>query len=96
MLVAIFKVHFENGWPAIAEESSLAAQKLQSFMEWLSEHHADKYHELTQHGTPIMLNNGCEFATTFLILLLVLLWFGQESSLVWITDQARPIFIKRS
>jgi len=82
MLVAIFTVHWQNGWLAIAEgsgifatEQSVAAiERLNVAKEILQEH--GNYDWLTEHGSLVMLNNGIEFAATYLIMLLVLFFFG--------------------
>lgn len=83
MLVAIFSVHWQNGWLAIAEgsgslfanERSVAAiERLDVAKDILQEH--GNYSWLTEHGSIVMLNNGIEFATTYLIMLLVLFFYG--------------------
>jgi putative oxidoreductase len=83
MLVAIFSVHWQNGWLAIAEgpgslfanERSVAAiERLDSAKDILQEH--GNYSWLTEHGSIVILNNGIEFATTYLIMLLVLFFYG--------------------
>jgi len=82
MLVAIFSVHWQNGWLAIAEgsgifatEQSVAAiERLNVAKEILQEH--GNYDWLTEHGSLVMLNNGIEFATTYLVMLLVLFFYG--------------------
>lgn len=83
MLVAIFTVHWQNGWLAIAEGSgslfandrSVAAiERLDIAKDILQEH--GNYSWLTEHGSIVILNNGIEFATTYLIMLLVLFFYG--------------------
>jgi putative oxidoreductase len=82
MLVAIFTVHWQNGWLAIAEgtgifatENSIAAiERLNVAKEILQEH--GNYDWLTEHGSLVILNNGIEFAVTYLIMLLVLFFYG--------------------
>ena len=83
MLVAIFTVHWQNGWLAIAEGSgslfandrSVAAiERLDMAKDILQEH--GNYSWLTEHGSIVILNNGIEFATTYLIMLLVLFFYG--------------------
>jgi putative oxidoreductase len=88
MLVAIFTVHWQNGWLAIAEGSgsffandrSIAAiERLGAAKDILQEH--GNYSWLTEHGSIVMLNNGIEFATTYFIMLLVLFFYGAGSYL---------------
>jgi uncharacterized membrane protein YphA (DoxX/SURF4 family) len=83
MLVAIFTVHWQNGWLAIAEGSgslfandrSVAAiERLDIAKDILQEH--GNYSWLAEHGSIVILNNGIEFATTYLIMLLVLFFYG--------------------
>jgi len=83
MLVAMFTVHWQNGWLAIAEGSgsffandrSIAAiDRLDIAKDILQEH--GNYSWLTEHGSIVVLNNGIEFATTYFIMLLVLFFYG--------------------
>ncbi len=82
MLVAITSVHWENGWQAIADanapfanEKVLAApEKLERASDILQEH--GNYEWLTASGKFVILNNGIEFATTYLIMLLALIGLG--------------------
>ena len=82
MLVAIFAVHWPNGWLAIADSSSWlanervvnAAQQLSAARSILQEH--GNYDWLTESGNLVVLNNGIEFAATYFVMLLCLLWFG--------------------
>lgn len=82
MLVAITHVHWENGWQAIADahapfanEQVLAApEKLERARSILQEH--GNYEWLTASGKLVILNNGIEFATTYLIMLLALIGLG--------------------
>ena len=83
MLVAIFTVHWQNGWLAIAEGSgslfandrSVAAiERLDIAKDILQEH--GNYSWLTEHGSIVMLNNGIEFAATYFIMLLMLFFYG--------------------
>ncbi len=83
MLVAMFTVHWQNGWLAIAEGSgslfandrSIAAiERLNQAKEILQEQ--SNYGWITEHGSLVMLNNGIEFSTTYFIMLLVLFFYG--------------------
>lgn len=82
MLVAMFAVHWENGWLAIADCSSwLANERVMEACERkdmaisiLREH--GNYGWLTGRGSITILNNGIEFAATYLIMLVSLLFTG--------------------
>lgn len=83
MLVAMFTVHWQNGWLAIAEGSQslfandrtiAAVERLDRINSILQTH--GNYDWLTEHGSVVILNNGIEFAATYLIMLLVLFFYG--------------------
>lgn len=82
MIVAIFTVHIEHGWLAIAEyagpfateRTMMAIDRLNEAKEILREH--GDYEHLTEHGSLVVLNNGVEFAVTYLIMLLSLFFTG--------------------
>lgn len=82
MLVAIFAVHWPNGWQAIADASApfaneqvmAATDKLARARDILQTH--GNYEWLTASGKFVILNNGIEFATTYLIMLLALIGLG--------------------
>lgn len=88
MLVAMLTVHASNGWLAISDASSwladgtlfrservlAAPEKLQRARDLLQEH--GNYDWLTESGNLVVLNNGIEFAATYFVMLLCLLWFG--------------------
>lgn len=82
MLVAIFAVHWENGWLALSDASSWlandrvleAVERKQRAIAILKEH--GNYRWLTGRGSITILNNGIEFATTYLIMLISLLFTG--------------------
>ncbi|MDD0844156.1 HvfX family Cu-binding RiPP maturation protein [Pseudomonas sp. Gutcm_11s] len=82
MLVAIFAVHWPYGWQAIADPSApfanervlAAAQKLERARAILQEH--GDYSWLTSSGRLVVLNNGIEFAVTYLLMLLSLFFTG--------------------
>lgn len=75
MLVAIFAVHWDNGWAAIADSSVPdVAQRLGAAKEILREH--GNYGWLTGKGNFVILNNGIEFAVTYLLMLFSLFFTG--------------------
>jgi len=83
MLVAMFTVHWQNGWLAIAEGANSifanertvgAIERLDKAKEILQQH--GNYDWLTQNGSFVVLNNGIEFSATYLIMLLVLFFYG--------------------
>lgn len=82
MLVAITSVHWDNGWQAIADANApfanaqviSAPEKLAQARHILQEH--GDYEYLTSSGKFVILNNGIEFATTYLIMLLALMGLG--------------------
>jgi len=82
MLVAAVSVHLKNGWLAIAsangpfatEQSIGAIDRLDRAKSILQEH--GNYEWLTENGPLVILNNGVEFAATYLIMLLALLFMG--------------------
>ncbi|HEY1075464.1 MAG TPA: DoxX family protein [Fontimonas sp.] len=82
MVVAIFTVHIEHGWLAIAEyagpfateRTMMAIERLNEAKEILREH--GDYEHLTDQGSLVILNNGVEFAVTYLIMLLSLFFTG--------------------
>lgn len=88
MLVAIFSVHWPNGWLAIADSSSWladgtllhspaiieASEKLSTANTILQEH--GNFEWLTSSGRLVVLNNGIEFAATYFIMLLSIMFTG--------------------
>jgi putative oxidoreductase len=97
MLVAAFSVHWQHGWQAIADtkfclfncgDAQEAALRLDTAKEILQQH--GNYDWLTEQGSFVVLNNGIEFAATYFIMLLVLLFIGagKYASLdYWISRQ---------
>ncbi len=85
MIVAALSVHWDNGWLAIAESDGFfatertqeAAIRLGKAKSILKEH--GNYNWLTSKGSLVMLNNGIEFAATYFIMLLSLLFSGAGS-----------------
>lgn len=82
MLVAIFAVHWHNGWLAIAESMGpLASMRTMEAAERLQEARAileqyGDYDRLTEFGNLVVLNNGVEFAATYFVMLLALFFSG--------------------
>ena len=81
MLVAIFAVHWQHGWLAIAgsglfatERTEGALTRLDRAKSILQEH--GNYDWLTEAGNFAVVNNGIEFAATYLVMLLALLYLG--------------------
>ncbi|MGD8829614.1 MAG: DoxX family protein [Pseudomonadales bacterium] len=82
MLVAIFAVHWPNGWPATADCSTWlasnhvmeACERKAAVISILKDHR--NYGWLTDRGPVTILNNGVEFAVTYLVMLIVLLFTG--------------------
>ena len=82
MLVAIFAVHLPYGWQAIADAGAPFAnervmdsvEKIARARELLKEH--GNYDWLTSSGKLVVLNNGIEFAATYLVMLVALFFSG--------------------
>lgn len=75
MVVAVFAVHWDNGWAAIADSSAQeVAVRLGAAKEILREH--GNYSWLTEKGNFVILNNGIEFGVTYFVMLLALLFTG--------------------
>ncbi|MGD8583552.1 MAG: DoxX family protein [Gammaproteobacteria bacterium] len=98
MIVAAVTVHWQNGWLAIAEGSGIfatdrtagAIERLDRAKDLLREH--GNYEWMTENGSFVVLNNGIEFAATYLIMLLVLFFFGAGRYLsvdYWIAQRLR-------
>lgn len=98
MLVAIFAVHWPNGWQAVADASApfandqvlSAGPKLERAKQILGEH--GNYAWLTSSGHFAIVNNGIEFAVTYLIMLLSLFFSGAGNWLsidYWISKVVR-------
>ena len=99
MAVAAFSVHWKNGWLAIADPSSwlaneqvmASAEKLAAAKSLLQEY--GNYEWLTSSGNFVILNNGIEFAVTYLLMLFALLIIGggRYTSLdYWIARKYQP------
>ncbi len=82
MLVAVFAVHWPNGWLAISDASSWlandrvleAAERKSRAIAILREH--GNYSWLSGRGPITVLNNGIEFAATYFVMLLSLFVTG--------------------
>jgi len=83
MIVAIFSVHWVNGWQAVADakfclfnctDANAAVEKLSAAKEILKTN--GNYEWLTEQGGFVILNNGIEFAATYFIMLLALFFIG--------------------
>jgi len=82
MLVAALSVHAQNGWLAVAEgtglfatERTIAAVERLDIAKGILQKHGN-YEWLTEYGNFVILNNGVEFASTYAIMLLSLLFIG--------------------
>lgn len=101
MLVAIFTVHWPNGWQAIADPSAPfanaqvleAGEKLQRARTLLQDH--GNYDWLTSSGSFAIINNGIEFAVTYLVMLLALIKMG-GGRFVSVDDWIKRWFKRRS
>ncbi len=83
MLIAIFTVHWSNGWQAVADPMSClfncadatdAIVRLSKAKEVLQEH--ANYDWITGQGSLIISNNGIEWGATYFIMLLALFFIG--------------------
>jgi len=91
MVVAALTVHLQNGWLAIASSSDPeVARRLAIANEVLREH--TNYQWLTEKGRFVILNNGVQYAVTYLLVCLTLLVTGPGRYLsldYWIEKEAR-------
>ena len=82
MLVAAFKVHWDNGWQAVADPMSPwandkvagAAERLDKAKDLLREN--GNYDWLTETGNFVVSNNGIEWSITYFVMLLALFFSG--------------------
>ena len=75
MIIAIFAVHWPNGWAAIADSSAQdVAVRIGAAKDILREH--GNYSWLTEKGNFVILNNGIEFGVTYFVMLFTLLFTG--------------------
>ena len=98
MLVAAVGVHWKNGWLAIATGSGVfstdrtagAIDRLDRAKSILDTHGNIDW--LTENGSLVILNNGIEFAATYFVMLLALLFLGGGRYLsadYWIAQRFR-------
>ena len=98
MAVAATRVHWENGWQAVADAQSAfppadidgATQRLDMARRLLREH--GNYDWLTETGNFVISNNGIEWAATYFVMLLALFFTGAgKASLDYlIASRLRP------
>lgn len=82
MIVAATTVHWDHGWQAVhdlksphaSENAEAAITRLDKGKDLLKEH--GNYDWLTEHGNFVMSNNGIEWAATYFIMLLALMFLG--------------------
>ena len=100
MLVAIVTVHWPYGWQAIADPSApfanervlASVEKIERARALLKEH--GNYDWLTSSGKFVVLNNGIEFAATYLVMLVALFFTGAGRWLsldFWIVRRGRSM-----
>jgi uncharacterized membrane protein YphA (DoxX/SURF4 family) len=98
MVVAAASVHWHNGWQAVADAQSPfppadigeAMERLERARGILQEH--GNYEWLTQSGSFVISNNGIEWAATYFVMLVALLFLGGGrffSLDYWISRQFR-------
>lgn len=103
MLVAAATAHWENGWHALPESTLMVPWEWRSDLIEEAEIRKDKirsllrdhgnYQWLTEAGSVTILKNGIEFAATYFVMLLVLLFTGggrYVSLDYWIARKYRP------
>ena len=100
MIIAIFSVHWVNGWQAVADakfclfncaDANAAVEKLNAAKELLKTN--GNYEWLTEQGNFVILNNGIEFAATYFIMLLALFFIGSGKYTgidYWISKKFAP------
>jgi uncharacterized membrane protein YphA (DoxX/SURF4 family) len=82
MLVAIFLVHWDNGWQAVhdlrspfpAPDAAEAVERLDRAKAILQEQ--GNYDWLTEKGSFVVSNNGIEWGVTYFVMLLALFFTG--------------------
>ena len=76
MFVAIFTVHWDSGWAAIAPDTTEAAMRLGRFMDWLQTNYPQWYQDINQGGTPVILQSGIEYGASYIVMLFALFFYG--------------------
>lgn len=82
MLVAIFAVHWDNGWQAVTDlkspfppaDAAGAIERLDRAKDILREH--GNYSWLTEKGGFVVSNNGIEWGVTYFVMCLTLFFTG--------------------
>lgn len=69
-------VHWQHGYLAIADKHFESTLRLNDFILWLKTYFPGRYNYITELGDLVVLNNGFEFALTYSLMLLVLLFYG--------------------
>lgn len=110
MIVAMVTVHAQHGWLAVADASSWfadgtlyfdeavmsAPEKLAKANEILNTHGYIDW--LTSSGKFVVLNNGIEFAATYLVMLLVLFFYGAGRYVsldYWVAKKLQSASVRR-
>ncbi len=82
MLVAVFMVHWPNGWQAVADPmSAFASSGIDQTMDRLAiaknilQEHGN-YSWLTERGSFVISNNGIEWAVTYFLMCFTLFFYG--------------------
>lgn len=82
MLVAVFMVHWPNGWQAVADPmSAFASSGIDQTMDRLAiaknilQEHGN-YSWLTEKGSLVISNNGIEWAVTYFLMCFTLFFYG--------------------
>ncbi|MGR8950581.1 MAG: HvfX family Cu-binding RiPP maturation protein [Gammaproteobacteria bacterium] len=99
MIVAATTVHCDKGWQAVhdvrspypAENAAAAAERLARANSILKEH--GNYRYLTEHGNFVVANNGVEWAATYFVMLIALMFLGAGrffSIDYWLNRKFRP------
>ena len=82
MIVAATTVHWDKGWQAVHDPKSPhasdnvaeASDRLSRAKSLLKQH--GNYRHLTEHGNFVVSNNGIEWAATYFLMLLALMYLG--------------------
>ncbi len=83
-------VELDAGWESLSNSDEVR-QRLDTARQLLREH--GNYQWLTERGSFVVLNNGIEFAVTYLLMLLTLLFIGGGpwlSADYWLDRKLRP------